>query len=87
MGDCIKTKTLIVEVQENGIIRNSKGRIIARFIDNIDFDGEHIVEEKMYSKEEVIDLGNKLLLKIEEFVGGKTGAEESALEEWKKENL
>jgi|TARA_R110000851_G_scaffold196444_2_gene347386 hypothetical protein len=53
MNDCIKTKTIIVEVQENGIIRNNKGRIIARFTDNIEFEGEHIVEEKMYSLKQI----------------------------------
>lgn len=31
-----------VEVQENGIIRNDKGRIIARTIDDVEFKGEHI---------------------------------------------
>jgi hypothetical protein len=44
MEDWIPTKKMTVEVQENGIIRNDKGRIIARFVDDIDFDSEHIYE-------------------------------------------
>lgn len=31
-----------VEIQQNGIIRNEKGRLIGRLIDNIDYEGEHI---------------------------------------------
>jgi len=30
------------EVQENGIIRNSKGYLIGRLVDKISFDSEHI---------------------------------------------
>lgn len=32
-----------VEVQENGIIRNSKGRIIGRLVDDVEYKGEHVV--------------------------------------------
>ena len=53
MNGCIKTKEIVVLVQENGIIRNKNGRFLARLDDEIEFDGEHIIEKKMYSKEEV----------------------------------
>ena len=43
MNDSIKTYTLKnVVVQQNGIIRNEKGRLIARLVDDVDFEGEHI---------------------------------------------
>ncbi len=46
MNDVCKTKHLRkVEVQENGIIRNEKGRIIARLIDDVDFNSEHLSTE------------------------------------------
>ena len=39
----IETKILNnVEVQQNGIIRNSEGRLIARLVDDIEFNSEHI---------------------------------------------
>ena len=42
-GDSCKTKTLNdVTVQENGIIRNSKGIIIGSTVDDVDFDSEHL---------------------------------------------
>ena len=53
MNDCIEIKEIVVLIQKNGIIRNSKGRFLARLDDEIEFDGEHIVEEKMYSREEM----------------------------------
>ena len=53
MDGSIKTKKIVVTVQENGIIRNSKGKLIGRFIDDIDFDGEHIIEEELYTREDV----------------------------------
>ena len=31
-----------VEVQQNGIIRNSKGHLIGRLVDSIEYEGEHI---------------------------------------------
>ena len=41
--DSIKTYTLQnVEVQENGIVRNEKGRLIARLVGDVEFEGEHI---------------------------------------------
>ena len=36
------TKLNNVEVQANGIIRNSKGRLIGRLVDGVDYNGEHI---------------------------------------------
>ena len=37
MGDCIKTKTLLVDIQENGIIRESKsGKILCRVKESLD---------------------------------------------------
>lgn len=42
-GACIDTIVLHdVEVQSNGIIRNSKGRLIARLVDGVEYKGEHI---------------------------------------------
>jgi hypothetical protein len=37
MGDVCKTKKIEVSVQENGIIRDSEGRIIARLVEDITF--------------------------------------------------
>lgn len=49
--NAIETVTLSnVEVQANGIIRNSKGRLIARLVDDIDFEGEHIKQLKTEKK-------------------------------------
>ena len=31
-----------VEVQSNGILRNSKGRLIARLVDSAEYGGEHV---------------------------------------------
>ena len=43
MSDMIKYKEIQnVLIQENGIIRNSKGRIIARLVSDVDFNSEHI---------------------------------------------
>lgn len=43
VGSSIKIYWLkYVEVQQNGIIRNEEGRLIARLVDDIDFEGEHI---------------------------------------------
>jgi len=39
---CPTKKLNDVEVQENGIIRNSKGRLIGRLVDEIKFDSEHL---------------------------------------------
>jgi hypothetical protein len=47
MNSCIRTKTLTVDIQENGIIRNKKGYLIGRLSDEVDFDGEHIVEKQV----------------------------------------
>lgn len=45
-GDCIKTKVLDgVIVQENGIIRNKRGYLIGRLVDEIDFDSKHLESE------------------------------------------
>lgn len=58
MNAHIKTYTLNnVEIQQNGIIRNSKGRFLARLEPDIAFEGEHIAgvaEENMTHQE--IDL-------------------------------
>ena len=43
MGDVIGMKILDgVTVQENGIVRNSQGRLIARLVDDVDFHSEHL---------------------------------------------
>ena len=43
-----------VEVQENGIIRNCKGRLIGHLIEEIDYKGEHITALSNASREVVI---------------------------------
>ena len=43
-----------VEVQQNGIIRNEKGRLIARLVDGIDFEGEHIAGVKVEKQNKFI---------------------------------
>ena len=76
MNDCIKTKEIVVLVQENGIIRNKNGRFLARLDDEIKFDGEHVVEEKMYSNNELfrafchtfVDSDGKLELEMVEIL-------------------
>lgn len=58
MNASIETFTLNnVEVQANGIIRNEKGRLIARLVDDVDFEGEHIkgIYKKEYPKNELFD--------------------------------
>ena len=52
-GGCIETKTITVLVQANGIIRNTKGRFLARLDNEIDFDSEHIYEDDPKGPEEV----------------------------------
>lgn len=42
MADGCKTIEVEVVVQENGIIRNKRGRIIARLVDDVDFSSEHL---------------------------------------------
>lgn len=57
MNDACQVKVLNgVEVQENGIIRNNKGRIIARLVDSVDFDSEHLEQTKSLSDEEIISM-------------------------------
>ena len=42
-GDECKVKVLNgVEIQENGIIRNSKGRILGRLVNDIKFESKHL---------------------------------------------
>jgi hypothetical protein len=50
MGDYIETKEVRVLIQANGIIRNTKGRFLARLDNEIDFDGEHIFEDDCNAK-------------------------------------
>ena len=45
-GDECKTITLNVIIQENGIIRNTKGRFLGRLDREIEFDSEHLKSEK-----------------------------------------
>jgi len=85
MIDCIRTKKMMVTIQENGIIRNDKGRLIARFTDDIDFYGEHIVEEKMYSRSER-DLDIIQALRLYDPRVSKTYTEAGLLK-WIEENL
>lgn len=44
-GDCISTKRMVVIIQENGIIRNEEGRLIARLADDVEFNSEHIYNQ------------------------------------------
>lgn len=38
----IRSVEMVVEVQENGIIRNKLGRLIGRLVDSVRFDSEHV---------------------------------------------
>lgn len=70
--DTIKTYTLQnVEVQANGIIRNEKGRLIARLVNDIDFEGEHIkgVADNLEFQRELASVVNK---HSKERLGGNT---------------
>jgi hypothetical protein len=82
MDYCIETKEIVVLIQGNGIIRNKKGRFLARLDDEIDFDGEHLVEEKMYSREDMISFA-KYVAKI----GFGLNHTDSLFDRWIKENL
>ncbi len=54
-GDACKVKTRVVDIQENGIIRNEDGYIIARLVDGIDFDSEHLQERNLVDMEIEMD--------------------------------
>lgn len=75
-GDYIATKRLDgVEVQENGIIRNSEGYLIGRLSDEIDFDSEHL---NVTSKEDVgcinvLKEANKAMEGVLETIGQRLG--------------
>jgi hypothetical protein len=72
MDDNCQVKVLNgVEVQENGIIRNSKGRIIARLVDSVEFDSEHLEQTKPLSDEEIEAIITDCGYQIEETVTGK----------------
>jgi hypothetical protein len=45
MSESIATKKMTVLVQENGIVRNSSGRIIAKLDDETPFESEHVVPD------------------------------------------
>jgi hypothetical protein len=45
MSESIATKQMTVLVQENGIVRNASGRIIAKLEDETPFESEHIVAD------------------------------------------
>lgn len=61
MCDYIATKTLSnVTIQENGIIRNSKGTIIASLVGDVEFESEHLnVDDNVESAFNVI--GNAMV--------------------------
>lgn len=42
MNAAIETIKIEVEIQANGIIRNMNGRLIARLVDDVDFESEHV---------------------------------------------
>lgn len=85
MNGCIKTKEIVVLVQENGIIRNKNGRFLARLDDEIEFDGEHIIEKKMYSQEEM--KANIHAFCIHNVIPEDNETFKSIADEWIKENL
>lgn len=65
MGDFINTTLLIVEVQENGIIRDNKnGRIIGRLIDEVKF--QDLTENKKALLQNIIEQKNKFLKQLQE---------------------
>ena len=46
MNNAIKAKNISsVTIQGNGIIRNSKGYLIARLVDDVKFDSEHLNDD------------------------------------------
>ena len=51
--DGIETIKMGVEIQANGIIRNKDGRLIARLVDGVEFNSEHValLEDKEILKE------------------------------------
>ncbi len=49
MPGCIKTKKMQVELQENGIIRNKHGIIIARLVDGIEFSNAEDYDKNIHS--------------------------------------
>ncbi|MCH7604998.1 hypothetical protein IID24_03350 [Patescibacteria group bacterium] len=61
-GDVCKTKELRVSVQENGIIRNKVGLIIARLADDVSFKACGVAETENWEawKEEVEDLKREI---------------------------
>jgi hypothetical protein len=88
MNDSIKIKKLVVTIQENGIVRNSEGRIIARFVKDIEFYGEHIVEEKMISLKDVGNIVRKAF--SDNYSPNSTVSQrimDADVENWIKENL
>lgn len=60
MNDCIRMKTLVVHIQENGIIRNENGYLIGRLSDDIDFYGEHIIATNLNCIKEQMSLLSSL---------------------------
>ena len=54
-GDACKVKTRVVDIQENGIIRNEDGYIIGRLVDEIGFDSEHLQERNLVDMEIEMD--------------------------------
>jgi len=64
-GDICRIKPLNgAYVQENGIIRNYKGRYLARLDKEIDFEGEHIISESHKAEVEPMEQGGSCMKKF-----------------------
>ena len=68
MDDVIATKQLTVDIQENGIIRAPNGRLIARLVNDIEFDSEHLEQRQEDRPHETIVNGMERKLKAIKWV-------------------
>lgn len=55
MNDFVKTKTVTVTVQENGIVRNNQGQIIAELVAGVIFDSLRVSDSPVTLSPWVID--------------------------------
>lgn len=55
MGGEINTKTIVVTVQENGIIRDRNGQIIARINEDVDYGGTQSQQDRIRELEGALE--------------------------------
>jgi len=60
-GDSCPVKKIEVEVQSNGIIRNSKGYLIGRLSEEIGYSSEHIDESGGHLSKQIDRLANYIM--------------------------